>query len=205
MHSTLECSISLWDRAITPQWELSLRINDMPDLWCSSTAEGSVWLHLHTEDAVIIVSLTGDFPKVPEDRSPFYLQNLFTPLPEVFWADFCSMWIATVPLILFPAAIYSKLQQVKSYFSAWTPGWNGWAWVKVLKKRLSSPPHTLLVRKLNKFSKATFAQGQQLQETIFWRPPLQVWPWPWTELCFGADSNKRATLCSAPAYLLQSN
>lgn len=52
------------------------------------------------------------------------------------------MWITTVSLILLPVAMYSKLQQVKGYLSALTTGWNGWTWVKVLKKDWAAP-HTL--------------------------------------------------------------
>lgn len=205
MHSTLECSISLWDRASTTQRELPLSINAMPDLWCSSSAEGSVWLHLYIEASVLMTCcdhsvIDRRFSKGAWGPLPLYLQNLFAPLPELFWPDFSSMWITTVPLILLPAAIYSILQQLKSYLSALTSGWNEWAWV-----RLNSHTHTLLVRKPSKLLEAPFAQGQQLQETIFWRSPLPVWPWPWTKLCFGAGSSKSAALMSAPPYLLQSH
>lgn len=139
MHSTLECSISLWDRASPPQRELLLNINAMPDLWCSSSAEGRVCLHLQIEASVLMTCcdhsvIDRRFSKGAWGPLPLYLQNLFAPLPKLFWLDFSSMWIITVPLTLMPAATYSILQELKSYLSALTSGWNGWAWVKILKK-----------------------------------------------------------------------
>lgn len=134
----------MWDSP--PQWEVQLSVNDVPDLWCSSSAEGSVWLHLHIGASVLMMCCDDSVT----DRRFFkgawgplcsYLQNLFAPLPEGFLSRFLFHVSCYCPSDFTASCHKQLITTAQELPFASIPGWNGWVWVKALKTDWAHP-HT---------------------------------------------------------------